>query len=120
MGLFSRFRRRPRAEDYLGRHRPGNWSAPALPPIEPAPQVTPQDVEPVTAAGAAPLLTSAPGARRAEPPAPPILSPDIPQRQRVRLGFADGTSVDIDDTSGESRALYAAAQRLVSSKDPYR
>jgi hypothetical protein len=37
----------------------------------------------------------------------------IAPRQRVRLGFADGTSVELDDACGASDAIYRAAQRII-------
>jgi hypothetical protein len=32
----------------------------------------------------------------------------------VRLGFGDGTEVELDETSGESRMMHAAAAGLIS------
>jgi hypothetical protein len=45
------------------------------------------------------------------------VAPVEPKRAAVRLGFADGTSVDFDDASGESQALVATASRLLGLSD---
>jgi hypothetical protein len=45
---------------------------------------------------------------------PPVLVGSV---SRVRLGFTDGTSLELDNASGESQALYDAAFRLASGED---
>lgn len=129
MGLLSRFRRRRRCDDYVGRHRPGSWGELALPPIDPAPPAAApvaSDVRPITTAPA-PAVVEAPVAVAPpiEPPVAVPMPPDEPvpaaaapnvaiaARQRVRLGFADGSSVDIEDGSSESDALTRTASRLL-------
>jgi hypothetical protein len=71
------------------------------------------------AAGLGELTTFRPGswADVALPPAEEpavrkvVPSPGVPP---VRLGFADGTSVDVDESSADSQALRAAVRRLLS------
>jgi hypothetical protein len=127
VGLLSRFRRRRRDEDYVGRHRPGAWGELALPPIEPAPPaaapVAPAD-RPISAAPAPAVIEAlvAPTAVEPAAPAPPLATAPhavqpapvaITARQRVRLGFADGSSVEIEDASRTSDELITAAARLI-------
>jgi hypothetical protein len=51
------------------------------------------------------------------PTASPVVSPVPAKRAAVRLGFADGSSVEVDDASGESQALLATASRLLGLAD---
>jgi hypothetical protein len=82
------FSRRQRA---AGRHampvrRPGSWAEIALPPP----------------AAPAPIVPD------------PQPAPSLPSvRPKVRLGFTDGTQVEVPDTSGEFRALRALADRII-------
>jgi hypothetical protein len=83
------FRRRPKQAEYVGRHRPGSWGETALPPPIEGNRVDAvlDNVEPA--------VTIA------------------PRQAKVRLGFADGTSMELSDGSGESDAFRATASRLL-------
>lgn len=85
---------------------PPVFPPPAAPPAEPLPVPMPVPVE-----SAAASQVEVPPAAAVAPVAVPQV--DIAPRQRVRLAFADGTSMDIDDESGASEAFRKAAERLI-------
>jgi hypothetical protein len=117
MGLFSRFRRRRRTEEYVGRHRPGSWSELGLPPAAESDAGAAATEPPPTPPPAALVPTML--------PAPQVVSPrlrvspvvvrrvEISARPRVRLAFADGSVVGIEDASATSHALQDLAARLL-------
>jgi hypothetical protein len=90
-----RFRRRRDERDATAEptYRPALWAEVALPPPLEAPAWSPAD-EPVIEAFAPALAGS---------------------RSTVRLGFADGTSLELDTASGESDAFRATAMRLLGA-----
>jgi len=94
LGFFRRRRRPAGRHASLPGHRPGTWAEVALPPRV---QVVPPP--------------SVPEALLETP------SPMAPTQPRVRLGFADGTSVEIDSASQASTALRETASRLLASED---
>jgi hypothetical protein len=47
-------------------------------------------------------------------PLPQAAVVDPPATSTVRLGFGDGTEVELDEGSGESRMMHAAAAGLIS------
>jgi hypothetical protein len=48
-------------------------------------------------------------------PQPPLRAAVVdPPSTTVRLGFGDGTEVELDEGSGESRMMHAAAAGLIS------
>ncbi|HTW21823.1 MAG TPA: hypothetical protein VME70_16630 [Mycobacteriales bacterium] len=51
----------------------------------------------------------------AEPAAAPMTTVQAPVRSSVRLGFADGSSMDIDDASVVSDEIRATARRLLEA-----
>jgi hypothetical protein len=122
MGLFSRFRRR-RNDDYVGRHRPGGCGELSLPALAEAVDVA--AVQPVAVASAPPTpppltapvpTTPVAGQVAAVHPNPvpvAVRLVEISARQRVRLAFADGSSVDIEDASADSHQLQHLATRLL-------
>jgi hypothetical protein len=91
-----RFRRRRDERDAAAEpiYRSAPWAEVALPPPLETPAWSPPD-EPVTEAFAPALAGS---------------------RSTVRLGFADGTSLELDTASGESQALRDFAARLTSGE----
>jgi hypothetical protein len=124
----SLFRRRKAGRHAAGRNdQPPPRPAPVViyPPAEPSPPPPPvapvQHVEPVQYVEpvAVPIR---PPVSIPEPPAPVVAAPVVaapvvPKRAAVRLGFADGSSVEIDDGSGASDALKATASRLLGLID---
>jgi hypothetical protein len=80
-------------------YRPGSWAEVALPPGTVSAAASPAEPR-------VPAVTSPVAALVAAEPAA-VLTP----RSGVRLGFADGTHVDMDDQ--ESRALKDVAVRLL-------
>jgi hypothetical protein len=94
----SPFRRRRDvyAELALNADRPKPWAEVALPPPLEAQSWSPA-AEPVIEAFAPALAGT---------------------RSTVRLGFADGTSVEVDSASAESDAFRLTATRLLEASDP--
>jgi hypothetical protein len=88
-GLFGRRRRGRHHYPLTTTDRVGSWAAVGVPPS--TSELVTNPVEPLSAAG--------------------------PTRVSVRLGFVDGSSVDIDDASGTSEALRAMASRLLRPTD---
>ncbi len=85
---------------------PDATAAPMPPPAEPvAPNPAPRPMRP-TVAAAGQKLASEPVAE-VLPPAP------AGSRPTVRLGFVDGTSYELADSSGESKALRRVAAQLI-------
>jgi len=92
--------------------------APAPPPPEPVVAVAPAPPPPEPSRAAPAVLTPDPPAALTPDP-PPALRPmrpaagtTRPKLPAVRLGFSDGTSLELDDSSGASLALREAAARL--------
>jgi len=92
--------------------------APAPPPPEPVMAVAPAQPPPEPSRAAPAVLTPDPPAALTPDP-PPALRPmrpaagtTRPKLPAVRLGFSDGTSLELDDSSGASLALREAAARL--------
>jgi hypothetical protein len=76
------------------------WADVAVPPSEPAETAT----HPAAPADASAVL----------PPEPLFAAPPAPARlASIRLGFSDGTSLELDEGSVESDAFRAAALRLL-------
>jgi len=113
---------------------------PAGPPsAEPSPEPVEPLLSPVPVAGVAPIEaiaeaepdlpvadlppapspTPAPPIRAPSPSRPPVPASAVattrPKLPAVRLGFSDGSSLELDDSSGASQALRAAAARLTGS-----
>lgn len=91
------FRRRKKAER-AGVHRRTvyAWSTVALPPPVPAAAMAPAPIIP--------------------PPASSVTRSATNARANVRLGFHDGTSVELDDSCGASQALRDVAARLTDTE----
>ncbi|MBV9484803.1 MAG: hypothetical protein JO246_01975 [Frankiaceae bacterium] len=115
------FRRRRRQEDYVGRHRPGSWAEIALPPAlegnrvdtgidRPDETVT---LAPAPAVVAPPLAPDAVGDVVSEAAAVVEREPAA-AAPKVRLGFADGTSMVLNDGSDQVDAFQAVAARLLN------
>lgn len=72
-------------------HRPGSWSAVALPPVDPQMQlIHAADSDPAPSPGAG----------------------------RVGIGFRDGSRVDLDPADDASASLRVIADRLLASDEP--
>jgi hypothetical protein len=80
------------------------WEEIALPPPLDHP------AKPPVPSSVAPELTASYAAADQGPSSSPV---PPPARSRVRLGFADGTEVVLDGSSGASDALHAAARRII-------
>jgi hypothetical protein len=107
--LFRRRRRLVGGDVGLPDHRPGSWAEIALPPcVEPEPA----DATAPPAQLAAPAKSPAP-----QPVHQLMAAPIVPRQSRVRLGFADGTSVDLEEESGTSEELKATASRLLGATE---
>ena len=91
--------------------------APPLPP-EPVVAVAPAPPPPEPSRAAPAVLTPDPPAALTPDPQPalrpmrPAAGTTRPKLPAVRLGFSDGTSLELDDSSGASLALREAAARL--------
>ncbi len=100
MRLFRRRRRTAEAAyvPYVPRH--AGWAQTALPPEAAAP--------PPPAAPPVPVAPTVPVPRATARPAPPP-----PGAPGVRLGFADGTEVELDGSDPSARALRTVADVIV-------
>jgi hypothetical protein len=116
-------RRRQRQDDYVGRHRPGSWAEVALPPaiegtrvdtVLDGPDATVTIAPTPAVVAAPPTLPSV--SEIAELAAVAELVGDV-NHTKVRLGFADGTSMELSDAAGETEALVKTARRLLSPTD---
>jgi hypothetical protein len=91
-----------------------------LPPPEPAVTVIQSNPAPAVETAAIPPPLVAPPAPLPPDPgrlpsAPPSAFEHVdPRRPKVELGFRDGTSVQLDESSSVSRALRDAAARILS------
>lgn len=106
-----RWRRKPA---YVAKHRPGSWAEVALPPREAA--------VPVEVASGA----SAPVAAQPVPVQPSVETTPaavastvvLTSGPAVRLGFSDGSSLLLDDTSDQAAALRNIATSLAFKNEP--
>ena len=102
--LLRRRRRVVGGEIGVPAHRPGSWGKVALPPPlpgEPARSEVP----------AAAVMGDAVG------PLPPLPSELVAAQSTVRLGFADGSQVDLEDGTGAADEFQATASRLLGAAE---